>query len=87
MRSCSLVWIDSREAVIVRWLDDRATEQALAALPTLTMSIAELQKEYPRPPAREVVRERAERREYRIERGRDDLPRGRASRGERRHGR
>src|SRR5690242_2823226 len=30
-------------------LDDRAAEQALAALPTLTMSIAELQSTYPRP--------------------------------------
>jgi uncharacterized protein (DUF1800 family) len=30
-------------------LDDRAAEQALAALPTLTLSIAELQKQYPRP--------------------------------------
>ncbi len=36
-----------------RWLDDRAAEQVLGALPTLTMSIAQLQKEYPRPPARE----------------------------------
>jgi uncharacterized protein (DUF1800 family) len=34
-------------------IDDRAAEQALAALPTLTMSIAELQSQYPRPPARE----------------------------------
>jgi len=36
-----------------RRLDDRSTEQALAALPTLTMSIAELQSKYPRPTARE----------------------------------
>jgi uncharacterized protein (DUF1800 family) len=36
-----------------RRLDDRATDQALAALPTLTMSIAELQTRYPRPKARE----------------------------------
>ena len=36
-------------------LDDRATEQALAALPTLTMSIAALHAEYPRPTAREKV--------------------------------
>jgi len=34
-------------------IDDAATEQALAPLGTLTMSIAALQKEYPRPPARE----------------------------------
>ena len=34
-------------------LDDRATDQALAALPTLTMSIDELQTRYPRPKARE----------------------------------
>jgi hypothetical protein len=31
MRSYSLVWIDSREAVIVRWLDDRATVEHLAS--------------------------------------------------------
>lgn len=31
MRSCSLVWIDSREAVIVRWLDERATIEHLAS--------------------------------------------------------
>ena len=30
-------------------LDDRTAEQALAALPALTLSIAELQKQYPRP--------------------------------------
>jgi uncharacterized protein (DUF1800 family) len=36
-----------------RRLDDHAVEQTLAALPSLTMSIAELQKEYPRPPARD----------------------------------
>ena len=36
-----------------RRLDDRAAEQALAALPTLTMSIAQLQKQYPRPLPRE----------------------------------
>jgi uncharacterized protein (DUF1800 family) len=37
-----------------RRLDDRGVEQTLAALPSLTMSIAELQREYPRPPARET---------------------------------
>jgi uncharacterized protein (DUF1800 family) len=36
-----------------RRVDDQAAEQALAALRTLTMSIAELQKEYPRPDARQ----------------------------------
>ncbi|HET7342927.1 MAG TPA: DUF1800 domain-containing protein [Methylomirabilota bacterium] len=32
-------------------IDDTATERALAALPTLTMSIADLHREYPRPNA------------------------------------
>jgi len=36
-----------------RRLDDRAVEQTLATLPSLPMSIAELHKEYPRPPARD----------------------------------
>jgi len=34
-------------------LDDRAAEQALAALPTLAMSTAELHRDYPRPDARQ----------------------------------
>src|SRR5262249_36490812 len=44
-------WIDRQ--MDPRRLDDRATEQALTALPTLTMSIAELQSKYPRPKAQE----------------------------------
>ena len=36
-----------------RRLDDRAVERTLATLPSLPMSIAELHKEYPRPPARD----------------------------------
>jgi uncharacterized protein (DUF1800 family) len=44
-------WIDRQ--LDPRRLDDRAAEQALATLPTLTMSIAELQREYPRPSPRE----------------------------------
>ena len=44
-------WIDGQ--MDPRRLDDRATEQALTALPTLTMSIAELQATYPRPKAQE----------------------------------
>src|SRR5262249_27708451 len=44
-------WIDGQ--MDPRRLDDRATEQALTKLPTLTMSIAELQAGYPRPKAQE----------------------------------
>jgi uncharacterized protein (DUF1800 family) len=40
-------WIEGQ--LEPRRLDDRAAERALAALPTLTMSIAELQTAYPRP--------------------------------------
>ena len=44
-------WIDGQ--LEPQRLDDRAAEHALAALPTLTMSIAELQRQYPRPKAAE----------------------------------
>jgi uncharacterized protein (DUF1800 family) len=44
-------WIDRQ--LEPRGIDDRATEQALSTLPTLTMSIAELQREYPRPARRD----------------------------------
>ena len=44
-------WIEQQ--MDPRRLDDRTTDQALAALPTLTMSIAELQAKYPRPKARD----------------------------------
>jgi uncharacterized protein (DUF1800 family) len=44
-------WIEGQ--LEPRRLDDRAAAQALAALPTLTMSTAELHREYPRPDLRQ----------------------------------